>query len=134
MCTSSQRNWKVTTPRAGGPEWRRQATGRPPSLRNEQANSLFRCVMDSTIDAVVVSDERGHIVAWNQAATVLFRREEGETLGRPLTIIMPKRYRKRYERGLEALARGATGGVAGKVVEEMALRDHVHIVSDRASA
>ncbi|WP_213990714.1 PAS domain S-box protein [Sodalis sp. dw_96] len=50
-------------------------------------------------DAVVISDVRGTITAWNPAAERLFGFTESEALGSSLDIIIPERQRERHWTG-----------------------------------
>src|SRR2546427_289663 len=60
----------------------------------------FRSVVESAIDAVVLADQVGTIVGWNRAAEEMFGYAQSEVLGRPLTIIMPERFREAHQAGL----------------------------------
>lgn len=50
-------------------------------------------------DAVVISDARGTITAWNPAAERMFGFTEGEAIGASLDIIIPERQRQRHWSG-----------------------------------
>lgn len=60
----------------------------------------------SWVDALVITDDQGKIVEWNQAATLLFHYTRDEAVGQLTDIIVPKRFREAQRRGLEQL-RGA---------------------------
>jgi PAS domain S-box-containing protein len=57
--------------------------------------------------AIVSADSNGNIVSWNRGAQTVFGYCEGEILGKPLTTIMPERYRQRHE---TAFRRSQAGG------------------------
>lgn len=61
----------------------------------------FREVVQTAPDAIVLADGEGHILSWNGAAERLFGYAADEVLGRPLTMIMPERYRANHQRALE---------------------------------
>ncbi len=77
--------------------------------RGEQAlrksELRFRSVAQAANDAVIISDDRGHILFWNRGAQTIFGYEEKEVVGKPLTILMPERYREMHSRGLRRVNR-----------------------------
>jgi PAS domain S-box-containing protein len=82
----------------------------------------FRSLVESASDAIVVADHRGFIVSWNRSASTLFGYAEEEAIGRPLTILMPERYRPAHEKGLARIESTGTGRVMGTVLELHGLR------------
>jgi PAS domain S-box-containing protein len=63
----------------------------------------FRSVAQSANDAIIAADSRGNIIFWNQGAQAIFGYVEADVLGKPLTLLMPPRYREAHQRGLERL-------------------------------
>ena len=59
-----------------------------------ESEERFRSVVHSTSDAVVIAEGSGRIVFWNTSAQRMFLYTDEEVLGRPLTMIMPIRYRE----------------------------------------
>jgi PAS domain S-box-containing protein/putative nucleotidyltransferase with HDIG domain len=49
---------------------------------------MWRALVDSTSDAVVVSDHHGRIVVWNPAASRIFGTPRSDAIGAPLTDLM----------------------------------------------
>jgi PAS domain S-box-containing protein len=82
----------------------------------------FRSVVQSAIDAIVLADERGHIIFWNKAAERMFFYSEPEVLGQSLTTIMPVRYRELHERGLAEFRATGKSKIMGKSLELQGLR------------
>jgi PAS domain S-box-containing protein len=87
-----------------------------------ESQERFRSLVESATDAIVVADHRGRIVSWNRAASTLFGYAEAEVLGRPLTDLMPARYRDAHQKGLQRLRAGGEARLIGKVVELEGLR------------
>ncbi len=87
-----------------------------------ESEERFRSLVESATDAIVVGDEQGHMVSWNHAAQSLFGYSAGEVLGRPLTMLMPLRYREAHQRGLERVSATGATRVIGKTVELHGLR------------
>lgn len=87
-----------------------------------ESQERFRSLVESATDAIVVADHRGRIVSWNRAASTFFGYAEAEILGRPLTDLMPARYRDAHQKGLQRLRAGGEARLIGKVVELEGLR------------
>src|SRR5579884_721885 len=85
------------------------------ALRASEAR--FRTLVESATDAIVLADHRGHIISWNQAAERLFGYSKQDALGRPVTILMPARYRPSYEAALARLERTGQSPLVGKTLE-----------------
>ena len=67
----------------------------------------FRSVTQSATDAIIVGDSLGNIIVWNRTAQNMFGYQEAEVIGKPITLLMPARYRDAHSKGLERLR--ATG-------------------------
>nr|MBI3613479.1 PAS domain S-box protein [Nitrospirota bacterium] len=86
--------------------------------RAERLHSL----VESTPDAIVTADHRGHILTWNQGAQRLFLYAEPEVLGQPLTVLMPDRYHAAHQRSLERFRVIGTSPIVGATAEFHGLR------------
>jgi PAS domain S-box-containing protein len=82
----------------------------------------FRSVTQSVADAIISADIQGRIVFWNHAAEKIFGYCEDEVIAKPLTLIIPERFRERHCAGLARLQAGGEGRVIGKTVELQGLR------------
>ena len=82
----------------------------------------FRSVFQSANDAIVLADQEGRIVSWNQAAAALFGYATAEICGLPLTQLMPPRYREAHTRGMARFRATGESRVMGKTVELHGLR------------
>ncbi|MDE3117486.1 MAG: response regulator [Nitrospirota bacterium] len=85
------------------------------SLKDSEAQ--LRSILESANDAIVTSDSRGVILLWNRAAERIFGYTQEEVFGKPLTILMPQRYRPAHQAGLERANRTGTGELIGKTIE-----------------
>jgi diguanylate cyclase (GGDEF)-like protein/PAS domain S-box-containing protein len=65
-----------------------------------QLEMKYRAVTESASDAIVSADARGLIVSWNRGGEVMFGYAAEDVVGKPLTILMPERYRDAHERGM----------------------------------
>lgn len=79
-------------------------------------------------DAFVGADADGRVTDWNSAAERLLGHLAEDIVGRPLSVIVPERYRARHERGLERLAGGGAPRLLGRCVELPALHADGHEV------
>jgi two-component system cell cycle sensor histidine kinase/response regulator CckA len=77
----------------------------------------LRAVAESAREGIVTADATGAIVFWNPAASELFGYDEKEILGRPLTLLMPERFRAAHSEGLARHVSTREARVIGKTVE-----------------
>ncbi|HSU15642.1 PAS domain S-box protein [Longimicrobium sp.] len=79
-------------------------------LRFEEAIRLseakFSGIISIATDAVVSVDEELRIVLFNQGAEKIFGWTAGEVMGRPLSILLPERFRDRHDAHLHHFAQG----------------------------
>ena len=87
-----------------------------------ESEERFRSVLESATDAIILADGSGNIISWNRAAQCLFFYTEEEVVGKPLTLLMPARYREAHQRGLERVRSTGESRLAGKTVELQGLR------------
>ncbi len=87
-----------------------------------ESEDRFRSVVQSAPDAIVVADEHGYIVSWNDAARRMFQYSVAEAVGKPLTILMPMRYREAHEMGIERIRTSGRSKMLGSVVMLQGLR------------
>jgi PAS domain S-box-containing protein len=85
------------------------------ALRDSEAR--LRNVTDSANDAIVTADESGRIVGLNGCAERMFGYEQAEAVGRPLSLLIPRRFRDAHEAGLARMRAGGERRVIGKTVE-----------------
>src|SRR5215218_5526439 len=86
------------------------------------AEERFRAVTSSTRDAIISADARGRILYWNAGAESIFGHTAAEMAGRPLTDLMPERYRDAHRAGLARFLATGEGRVIGSTVEVEAVR------------
>lgn len=88
----------------------------------DESEERFRAIVQSASDAIVVADQEGLIVSWNRAAAELFGYGEEELSGRPLTVLMPARYRDAHAAGLVRLHQTGQSRLIGRPIELHGLR------------
>ena len=91
------------------------------ALRQDARDAALRALIRGTTDAVVFIDEHARIRRLNPSCAQMFGYEEGELLGRDVTMLMPERYAcehadyiDRYERTGERRAIGRIRMVDGR--------------------
>ena len=82
----------------------------------------FRSVVETASEAIVLADQSGSIISWNKAAQAMFQYGSEEVLGRPLTLIMPDRFRHAHQRGFDRLRETGVGRILGRTLELHGLR------------
>jgi PAS domain S-box-containing protein len=59
-------------------------------------SQLYRQIVESSPDAIILGDREGKIRLWNAAAAALFGYPAEEALGRSMDLIVPERLRVRH--------------------------------------
>ena len=77
----------------------------------------FRSVTQSANDAIISADNRGIILSWNKGAKAIFGYQEEEVRGKPLTLLMPERYREAHLQGVKRVQATGESRVIGTTVE-----------------
>ncbi|MDX6701115.1 MAG: hypothetical protein QOF26_1341 [Baekduia sp.] len=85
--------------------------------RLSHSEELARSVTETAHDGIVGADADGLITLFNPAAEALFGWTAAEVLGRPVTLLMPERYREGHRAGLARIASGGDIAFGGSAVE-----------------
>jgi diguanylate cyclase (GGDEF)-like protein/PAS domain S-box-containing protein len=83
----------------------------------QDAELKFRAVAQTANDAIITTDSRDIIVTWNSGAESIFGYTAEEAIGRPLTILIPERYRKAHQAGIKRVSSTGEKRVIGHTVE-----------------
>jgi PAS domain S-box-containing protein len=89
-------------------------------------SSTLDAIVRSAADAIVTADEFGNIVTWNPAAERLFGYDEGDVVGKPLTTLLPDRFRSAHEAGLSRVVGTGETRIIGQTVEVFGLHKDGH--------
>lgn len=82
----------------------------------------LRAVLETSLDAVIVSDADGMIVQWNDRATEIFGWSRLEAIGSAMDLlIVPPRFRQGHRSGMLRLARGGQARILNQRLEMTAL-------------
>lgn len=75
----------------------------------------IKTIMNTSIDAIIVSDSQGHVIDFNQAAETIFGHEMSDVIGKNLgEIIVPDHMRPAHEAGMARMRNNGTKRVVGK--------------------
>ena len=90
-------------------------------LRNNEAH--MRAILDNAPDAIIVIDEAGIVIRWNQQAAQEFGWTAREAIGQPLTeLIVPQEFREAHKKGLKRFVSTGETNIMGKTVDLWATR------------
>jgi PAS domain S-box-containing protein len=88
----------------------------------QESEARFRSVAQSAHEAIISADHQGTMLFWNKGAEAMFGYQEDEVLGRPLTMLMPERYREAHQAALSQSTDGKNSRVIGRTREFHGLR------------
>jgi len=89
--------------------------------RVSESDRRLRAVAETATDAIVSADHSGTVTYCNEAAEAMFGYPASDVVGRPMTMLMPERYRVAHRGGLRRYVETGRGRVVGKTVELEAL-------------
>ncbi|WP_370574978.1 PAS domain-containing sensor histidine kinase [Methanomethylovorans sp.] len=87
----------------------------------EMASDMFISQARSASDAIIFSDNEGHIIFWNRGAENLFFYTVDEALGKHISMIMPQRYRHIHQ-GWDIVVSTGRSWVMGNTIELYGLK------------
>jgi two-component system sensor histidine kinase/response regulator len=82
----------------------------------------FRSVVQSATEAIILSDENGNVIFWNNGAEQIFGYSEEEILGASIATLMPESYRAAHLQGFERFRVTGRAHLIGRTVELEGLR------------
>jgi PAS domain S-box-containing protein len=79
-------------------------------------------ILNAALDAIITMDHKGRVVDFNPAAETIFGYRGEDAAGKRLAdLILPKRFRKKHDKGLAHYLATGTGPIYGKRIEMPAL-------------
>ncbi len=67
----------------------------------EESKKRLHSLVESMPNAIVIANEKGNIIYWNRSAEKIFGYSKNEIVGKKVTIIIPKEFRKAFEEGFK---------------------------------
>lgn len=92
-------------------------------------NELLALAATHLGDALVISDEAGVVLFWNDAAHRLFGWSAQDVIGQSLDLIIPERFRERHWEGYRAAMGARAVSSEGRLLEVPALHRDGRIIS-----
>lgn len=86
------------------------------------SEARLRGVLENTPEAVVITGDGNKITFVNKRSERLFGYDRNELLGKPLTLLIPERFRDMYQKQVEDLDLSQHGGSMGSGLEFFGLR------------
>ena len=88
----------------------------------QKSEEHFRSVVETANDAIVSINSRGQIIFWNKRAETIFGYSIDEIINKPLTILIPEKFRQRYDREMKQLISTGESDFPGRLFETVGLR------------
>jgi len=83
----------------------------------------FRSLAEAASDAIISADINADIIFWNRAAETIFGYSAEEVIGKPVTLIMPERFKESHHSALKQMvSTGTLSTNIGKAFEVTGLR------------
>lgn len=89
----------------------------------QESEERTRQFLDTALDAVISTDQSGHVVGWNRKAEQLFGYTRDQAMGRDLTgLIIPAAYHEAHRRGMARFVKTGVASIIGTHVEVSGMR------------
>lgn len=83
----------------------------------EKFDLIYKNIVKASMDVIISINEKEEILLWNDAAIRTFGYTEDEALGKPVRVIIPKKYHRKHENGMRRFIKTGKAKLIGKVVE-----------------
>ena len=67
----------------------------------QHSEAKFRALAETANDAIISADGQGNIIHFNNAAERAFGYQESDVVGKPITLLMPRRFQDARRHGLK---------------------------------
>lgn len=92
------------------------------AVAGADSDALFRMVIETAVDGIIVIDAEGRITFFSKAAERLFGYAAEDVMGKNITMLMPESYRSGHDNRLERHVDGAEPWIVGSGRDVEALR------------
>lgn len=83
----------------------------------KQSELRFRSIIESANDAIIIADREGKIISWNQGVQKIFGYSKEEIINKPVTLLMPEKYRSNHDDHMNNFLISGKGTAMGSTVE-----------------
>lgn len=80
----------------------------------KESEKRYRSLVQTANDAIISMDSNGKIISWNDGARSIFGYEEAEIINKPLTLLMPEKFRDKHREGVKRVVLAGESKMAGK--------------------
>jgi two-component system sensor kinase FixL len=84
----------------------------------------LEALLKAAVDAIVIIDIRGTILRFNPAAQKMFGYDEGATIGRNVSMLMPEPYRSQHDDYLRNYMNGGPAAIIGSGREALGVKSN----------
>jgi len=88
----------------------------------ETSEKHFRSVVQTANDAIISIDKQGNIIFWNNSAENVFGYSTNEVTGKPVTFIIPERFRQIHQKAIHQVVSTDKSNLIGKTIEMTGLK------------
>lgn len=97
-------------------------------LALKESEARFRALSQTANDAIITANKFGNIVSWNNGAERIFGYNYYEIIEKPLSVIMPDKFIKSHNEGINRVSNNGEKHVVGSTVELEALHKNKTIL------
>lgn len=83
---------------------------------------IMSSLLRSATDAIIVCEENGTVLKWNNAAERIFGWTEKEMMGKQMDIIIPEKYRPHHTAGMKRYIESGDAKIIGRTIEVEGLK------------
>lgn len=88
----------------------------------KESELKFRSVTQTANDGIISLDSEGKVVSWNRGAENIFGFKEEEIAGKSLKLVVPERFREKFEKGFAHVVESEDHSFIDKPIELTGLR------------
>ena len=88
----------------------------------KESEERYRSLTETATYAIISADCNGTIISWNKGAQTLFGYTTEEVLGKPLTILMPEKYRSAHTKAIKLVRETGILKTRGKTIEVVGVK------------
>ncbi|MFZ5864366.1 MAG: PAS domain-containing sensor histidine kinase [Thermodesulfobacteriota bacterium] len=99
-----------------------EAKSREAEAARRESDERGRAIAAAAVDAIISASVDDKIIFWNRAASEMFGYTEKEILGKPVTTLIPERYRAAHRAGVKRFLKTRVPVLIGRTAELQGLR------------
>ena len=88
----------------------------------KESEARYRLVHNTAFDGIIIADFHDRIIDCNDSAARIFEYSRDELIGKPVSIVLPEKYREAHARGFKRFLATGESRVQGQIAEYEGLR------------